>query len=705
MRKTIGVLLGTSILDGTLVNRYVVTLINSIKTTAKKLDIDLLISSGIRGQKILAWPEVTKTSDYIPVGPYNTDGLIVLSPLSNSKQSEYIQNLRKNGFPVLFIATGEDGPSIAVNNQFGIIEAIKHLKDHGHRSIAMIAGLKTDKGDSLIRLETYKKAVNDFKLVKNPQLIKWGWHTDNGGYNAMQELLDSNINFSAVLASDDASAIGAMRAIKEVGLKIPRDIAIVGFNGTDEGASQIPALTSIINPIELIGEQAVVMMKNYLVNGSELHSVLIKPELKARNSCGCISKTIINSAKGPENNKNIEKNNQNQIKVDEIINDMITVLPSSVQIEDKNLIKKVLIKIIQSIKNEIIFNEGKEFENELLNSITEFEFISISADYWQSMINILRKRLPDLFINWSDESIRYRTENLIHQLRTTFTHFSENLQKHNRFTENNQARLMNEINAKLSAALDEVEIDKILKQYNHKLGINEVDIFLFVNDKNNPFQECRIINKEKINSFNFKTKTFPPRKIYNKTLSLLLFPLIFNNINLGFVSYNSDNIEVCASLTNQIALSLHMYLMHKKIVDISMKDSLTGLNNRRYFELALNKEVLRFQRYNRPMTLIVLDIDNFKSYNDTFGHLYGDLAIKTVSKNLKQNIRHSDILARIGGDEFVILLSETTKEGAIELVARISKTMQSEKDLMRKNYIKFWYYHIIMFKYNYRRII
>jgi len=94
----------------------------------------------------------------------------------------------------------------------------------------------------------------------------------------------------------------------------------------------------------------------------------------------------------------------------------------------------------------------------------------------------------------------------------------------------------------------------------------------------------------------------------------------------------------------------------------SVRDSLTGLFNRRYLEETLRREIKRAVRKKYPLSVMMLDLDNFKSINDTFGHLAGDLVLREFSKMINRNIREDDIACRYGGDEFVIVLPDTSLE-------------------------------------------
>lgn len=104
---------------------------------------------------------------------------------------------------------------------------------------------------------------------------------------------------------------------------------------------------------------------------------------------------------------------------------------------------------------------------------------------------------------------------------------------------------------------------------------------------------------------------------------------------------------------------------------LSNRDGLTGLFNYRHFHELLRDEINRCKRYRREFSLLMIDIDDFKSFNDTYGHLEGDTILKKVSKFFSQNVRDIDSVYRYGGEEFTIILPETTREGAFTLAHRL----------------------------------
>lgn len=111
--------------------------------------------------------------------------------------------------------------------------------------------------------------------------------------------------------------------------------------------------------------------------------------------------------------------------------------------------------------------------------------------------------------------------------------------------------------------------------------------------------------------------------------------------------------------------------LNESLREMANKDGLTGLYNHRYFREALDREIARANRHRRPFSIVLLDIDYFKRFNDTFGHLTGDEALKTVASLLRSECRATSIMARYGGEEFVILAAEAGKEAATLLAERM----------------------------------
>ncbi len=185
--------------------------------------------------------------------------------------------------------------------------------------------------------------------------------------------------------------------------------------------------------------------------------------------------------------------------------------------------------------------------------------------------------------------------------------------------------------------------------------------------------------------------------IYNKLETAILcdkgqvgasgfFPIVHIGDILGiFVIFNVKNncisdstkylIDTCML---QLGTAIKNALLFDQTKQLSLTDQLTGLANRRYFEAKMEYEFSRFKRYERPFSLVMLDIDHFKKVNDTYGHQSGDMVLEKLGKIISDFLRKSDFAARYGGEEFAILMPETTKENACFAAERLRKKVEEE---------------------------
>ena len=115
-----------------------------------------------------------------------------------------------------------------------------------------------------------------------------------------------------------------------------------------------------------------------------------------------------------------------------------------------------------------------------------------------------------------------------------------------------------------------------------------------------------------------------------------------------------------------------------KLQELALRDGLTGLLNRRYWESCLEREFARHQRYDNPVSLVIFDIDHFKRVNDTYGHQTGDEVIRSVAEITSRLARETDFAGRYGGEEFVILLPGTHLEGAAQFAERLRQAVEQQ---------------------------
>jgi diguanylate cyclase (GGDEF)-like protein len=156
---------------------------------------------------------------------------------------------------------------------------------------------------------------------------------------------------------------------------------------------------------------------------------------------------------------------------------------------------------------------------------------------------------------------------------------------------------------------------------------------------------------------------------------------VFGTINLSSTrleAYGKWEKEVLEKLAGQIAGAIMKSYLYKKITEESRIDSLTGLFNRRYFDEQIDEEINRRRRYGGIFSLAICDLDFFKHYNDSYGHIAGDKLLEQIGRLIKNSIRVADLAFRYGGDEFVILLPDTDIDNALFVTERVRKNVREE---------------------------
>lgn len=142
---------------------------------------------------------------------------------------------------------------------------------------------------------------------------------------------------------------------------------------------------------------------------------------------------------------------------------------------------------------------------------------------------------------------------------------------------------------------------------------------------------------------------------------------------LAFENVPKPDFEKFILLSMQFALEIKKVLLYETVERLSVTDSLTGVYVRRYFFERFNEELQRSKSYKLTFAFLMIDIDDFKICNDTYGHLVGDIVLKEAARLLKENVREIDLVARYGGEEFAIVLPETGPEGVKLAAERIRK--------------------------------
>lgn len=247
-------------------------------------------SAQSHGFKVLLEPveDVTRPDAYIAlVQERRIDGIVLSGPRSDDAQ---LPRLIAEGFPLVLLGQlqGVRAHFADVDNVAGARRAVEHLLDLGHTRIALITNAPLHYTASRDRLQGYREALMARGLPVDEHLIRLGDFRSESGYAAMQSLLNLPEPPTAVFAASDVVAFGAVSAIKDRGLRIPDDIALVGFDDVPLARYVDPPLTTIRLPAWELGARAGALLLEIIAHGNsdEPLSVLLPTELVVRESCG-----------------------------------------------------------------------------------------------------------------------------------------------------------------------------------------------------------------------------------------------------------------------------------------------------------------------------------------------------------------------------------------------------------------------------------
>ncbi len=166
-----------------------------------------------------------------------------------------------------------------------------------------------------------------------------------------------------------------------------------------------------------------------------------------------------------------------------------------------------------------------------------------------------------------------------------------------------------------------------------------------------------------------------------ETTSLIAVPLVVDGEIIGVIeAMNKDNTifsEFDLTMLQYISTQSAIAIKNADLYDMAIKDGMTNLYINKYFKERLVDELSRAKRYKKKLTLVMFDIDFFKSFNDTYGHQTGDKVLKEVAKVILDNCRNADIPCRYGGEEFSVILPETSKEDSFIFIERVRSIIEN----------------------------
>ncbi|WP_298272041.1 sensor domain-containing diguanylate cyclase [Geobacter sp.] len=166
--------------------------------------------------------------------------------------------------------------------------------------------------------------------------------------------------------------------------------------------------------------------------------------------------------------------------------------------------------------------------------------------------------------------------------------------------------------------------------------------------------------------------------------SLICIPLKVQSRTVGILylddfvprAFDRKRMELLSVLGSFAAMAIENAQLHERTRHMAITDALTGLYNHRYFQQVFSRELNRAKRYEKPFSIIMMDVDDFKKFNDTYGHPHGDKVLAAMGDILTEALRDSDMAFRYGGEEFIVLLPETDFSNAFQVAERLRELVE-----------------------------
>jgi diguanylate cyclase (GGDEF)-like protein len=687
---TIGMLPGWPVYGSIFLDRFLQYVIGGVRAAALDHGCNLIVACGVSrtpGMRSLhtAWPVLAPDCDYVPLGEWNTDGLIAAAPLRSEERSRYLRKLAEESFPIVFIGAGDGTPSIVMDNADGIHQAVEHLIRHGHRRIAFIAGDPLDHGDSTLRLQAYRNAVEEFEAESDPRLVAYGYHYREGGRKAMEQILTTGIAFTAVVASNDVSAFGAMEMLRSAGRRIPMDVAVIGFDDQPSAAGQVPPLTSVHYPLFDAGVKAVETLLDRIAHPEAEwdKEIRIPAWLAIRESCGCSPSYQVDRQEVRAHASPTAADIEPIVKV--VQDTLHPTLGGRMQKDPAGCARDLVASFLRGIET----RDGKDFYRALEEILTMAEPSEDHSDLWQSVVSILRLRTASM-ISAEQSTV---AENLLHQARLMITDHAERLCLRKRLSASEINHQIGWMTTRMFSAGSEKEILRIFAEHLAEIGIRFAQVALFEPRLDDPLggftfygnlwksvghPEIEDLRELSVESRNFPTPEILPQE---SPYALALLPIVFQDEPLGFAVFDAGTLEPLATIIRQLAAALKTQALHHQAEELSLMDPSTGVQNRRFFDLFLQREADRCRRYHRGLTLMMINLDGWRKYSAAHGTIKSREALRTLAQQITVCVRRgADVVCRYSTETFAILLPETSRTGAQVVADSIRRSIEEQEE-------------------------
>lgn len=617
------------------------------------------------------------------------------------------------GLPLLTTETKFEGyPCIRLSGS-GIKELVSHLvHEHGRKHIAFVSGPKGNT-DADERLNHYKEALAENGLEFDPDLVTYGNFSEYC-VDIVSDLIDRNEGkIDAICFANDMMCRGGYKAIESKGLRVGKDIAVTGYDDSEVAATLRPMLTTVRADASKLGYRAVEEAV-HMAKGEKVEDICIDSTPVFRFSCGCSFQA--------EQKVTLDRLDEASVRkaVDNILSEHIQRYEVSMRKHD-------CIKRLHEFAHKLIsYAAGADISVEELFSKSYFSRI-MDSDIWklvspEAFLRIMKgirsaslsacegdmmgRKLNVLKI--LEGSMEVASECIVNMHYTTmnditFTHFligniTKDMTIYDSDDEKCYFSIVNDLyRAHVDSSFVYTFEEPIIHDPKSEWKLPETILLRAYNDGD----KLAAVTGEacKLPSSRIITNQYTPN---DRNRIMVVSPLFMNEEQYGVIVCEMENEyftyiysitpQICSAikLTNLVAKlesSLDAAQSRNNVLNrMSMIDELTGVYNRRGFYVSANRILKAAENEGRQAAIIFGDLDNLKKVNDTFGHDDGDYAIVSCAEFLKKSLRTTDVVGRIGGDEFAAFAICDDADIIAKLPSRIKGIASKHNEVSDKPY-------------------
>jgi diguanylate cyclase (GGDEF)-like protein len=609
------------------------------------------------------------------------DGVV---SITTAVGASYLRALRAAGKPIVLLSStqmgGFDAPMVRPDNMDGARGAVEHLLGHGHERIGFVGNLA--QRDIAERFEAYREVLAERGLDHDASLLfEASDNGEAGGAAAAHKVMAAKKRPTALMVATDRNALGLIAEFAAAGISVPGDIAVVGYDSIASGAFASPPLTSVDPRFDEVGSLAGRLVVGAIA-GTEAAAEVFTPDaavLHVRETCGCAAVERRSVALGADA--------QGRAGTEYAHEQLEAVLLREWRTGDDQMDAEIR-KSAAAIASEAISllergddattAEIDDFAGRLLRNTsrprTLRRFAAALTDYARAVASVDSDTSeafgglpPQLAIGlWKAQSGAFLREAEATDIAVAEQYAVD-------------AGLLDTIGA------DPRDLAWIVGTH-----VKGAALALWVDDKSSGRLE--VVGKYDpagvmpgLLDTVIASEAFPPRGLVDSASALarevcVVVPVSTRDRDWGLLAVVAEIDPTTARETYQhwaalLCAALESQRRQEEIKRSALFDTLTGLPNRQLFVQQVDQALARWKRSSTPFSVLFLDLDGFKLINDSLGHQMGDRVLQAVGKQIKSVLREMDTAARFGGDEFVILLSDTDASNAVVAARRVQSTL------------------------------